>query len=76
MYPPFPNLVQDSYQVCAATLVLAILGIEGELGPLHVLLVATMGVTGEAWVFLDDPLGVLTWGHAAVVPWQGAVRDV
>ena len=32
--------------------------IEGEFEPLHILTVATMGVTGEAWVFLDDPLGV------------------
>ncbi len=41
--------------------------IEGKLEPLHILWIATMGVTGEAWVFLNDSLGILTWGHAAVV---------
>ena len=50
--------------------------IEGKSEPLHILWIATMGVAGEAWVFLDDSLGILTWGHAAVVPWQGAVRSV
>ena len=50
--------------------------IEGKLEPLHILGIATVGVTGEARVFLDDPLSILTWGHAAVVPWQGAVGGI
>lgn len=50
--------------------------IKGELEPLHILRVATVGVTGEARVFLDDSLDILLWSHAAVVPCQGAVRSV
>ena len=50
--------------------------IEGKLEPLYILTVATVGVASEAWVFLDDPLSILTWGHAAVVPWQGTVGSV
>ena len=50
--------------------------IEGKFEPLHILRIATIGVAGEAWVFLNDSLGVLTWGHAVVVPWQGAVGGI
>ena len=50
--------------------------VKDELEPLDIFWVTAVGVTGESWVFQNDPLGVLVRGHAAVVPWQGAVRRV
>jgi hypothetical protein len=43
--------------------------IDSEFKPLHILWITALSVAGEAWVVLDDPLGVLTWGHATVIPW-------
>ena len=43
--------------------------IDGEFEPLYILWVTALGVASEAWVIMDDPLGVLMWGHATVIPW-------